>query len=88
MGHFFRALNLIAYLSEQQQLFVVLINDYDKSKSILENINIPFEVVDLGDFSSNWEAILIAKYGITVWINDRLNTNILHSQRVKQSNTK
>ena len=88
MGHFYRALNLIAYLDVQQQSFVVLINDHAKSKAMLEKKNIPFEVVALGDFSSAWEVRLVEQYGITVWINDRLDTNILHARWIKQSGAK
>lgn len=88
MGHFYRALNLIAYLVEQQAPYVVLINDHAKSKAILEQKNIPFEVVALDDFTTGWETRLIAQYGIAVWINDRLDTDVRHAQQVKQTDAK
>lgn len=88
MGHLFRALNLIAHLDERQESYVVLVNDHAKSKALLEQKNIPFEVVALDDFSTGWEVRLIAKYGITIWINDRLDTDALHAQQVKQTGIK
>lgn len=88
MGHFFRAMNLIAFLKEKHVSYLVLVNDHDKSKNILKENGVLFELVTLDDFTSGWEARLIEKYGITVWINDRLDTNILHAQAVKQSGVK
>lgn len=88
MGHFYRALNLMAYLSEQQKLYIVLINDHAKSKAILEQKNIPYEVVALDDFTTRWEYSIIVQYGITVWINDRLDTDIRHASHVKQADAK
>lgn len=88
MGHFFRALNLIVHLDKQQQPYIVLINAHAKSKAILEQKNIPFEVVALDDCTSGWEARLIAQHGITVWINDRLDTDVQHARHVKQAGVK
>lgn len=88
MGHFYRALNLIAYLEERQEPYVVFINEHAKSRAILEQKNIPFAVVALEDVASGWEARLIAQYGITVWINDRLDTDARHSQQVKHAGAK
>lgn len=88
MGHFYRALNLIAYLNVQQQSFVLLINDHAKSKAMLKKKNIPFEVVRFDDFTTEWESGLIKQYGITVWINDRLDTDARHAQQVKKTGVK
>lgn len=88
MGHFYRALNLIAYLDGQQKSFVVLINDHAKSKAILKQKNVPFEMVEFDDFTTGWERRLIAQYGITVWINDRLDTDVRHARQVKQAGVK
>lgn len=88
MGHFFRALNLIAHLDMQREPYVTLINDHAKSRAILEQKNIPFEVVALDDYTTGWETSLIAQYGITVWINDRLDTDVRHAWHVKQAGAK
>lgn len=88
MGHFYRALNLIAYLDEQHESYIVLINDHAKSKAILEQKNIPFEIVTLDDFTTKWEVRLIAQYGIDVWINDRLDTDVRHARHVKQADAR
>jgi spore coat polysaccharide biosynthesis predicted glycosyltransferase SpsG len=42
----------------------------------------------LEDLKNNWEAKLIAKYGINVWINDRLDTDIRHAGNVKAAQIK
>jgi spore coat polysaccharide biosynthesis predicted glycosyltransferase SpsG len=88
MGHFYRALNLIAYLGEQREPCVVLINDDAKAKAILVQNHIPFEVVALDDFTTGWETRVINQYGIKVWINDRLDTDARHACRVKQAKVK
>lgn len=88
MGHLFRMLNFIKYLRSKDEQFIVLINDNDKTKDILELNKIFFEVVDLKDFDSNWETSIIEKYNIKYWINDRLDTEEKHSLKVKNNSIK
>lgn len=86
MGHLFRALNLAAELRAQGFGVMVLVNRHEPSERRLSQAGIDFEVVDLGDFSSNWEAKVISKYKIDVWVNDRLNTDERHANHVKRQN--
>jgi spore coat polysaccharide biosynthesis predicted glycosyltransferase SpsG len=88
MGHLFRALNLISYLQQQQERFIVLVNRDKSANTILENKNIDYETVDLFDFTSDWETLLIKKYRIDTWINDRLDTDIRHTKLVTKNNVK
>jgi len=88
MGHFYRALNLIAYLDSRKQKSVLFINNHAGSLELLEFNNIKYEIVPLDDLQSNWESVLIHKYGVTVWINDRLNTDIRHANHVKRTGIK
>jgi spore coat polysaccharide biosynthesis predicted glycosyltransferase SpsG len=83
MGHLYRALSLAAALAERGWSFIILINDYQPSQSILRDQGVPFHVVSLME-NDNWEREMIRRHGITVWINDRLDTTLNHAQRVRQ----
>ncbi len=88
MGHLFRMLNFAKYLKKQKEEFIFLINDNDKTKDILVLHNISYIIVDLDDFTSNWEFVIIEKYDIKYWINDRLDTNKQHSLNIKNRDIK
>ena len=88
LGHLFRAINLISYLSDHEVPSVIFTNEHKHSEAILSDKGINFELVSLQDIKSNWELRLIEKYGITVWINDRLDTEIRHAQNVKRARIK
>jgi spore coat polysaccharide biosynthesis predicted glycosyltransferase SpsG len=82
MGHLFRMLNFAEYLKSKNENFIFLINDNEKTKNILHEKNMNFEVVNLSDYHSSWESIFIKKYNINYWINDRLETHIEHAQNI------
>lgn len=82
MGHLFRMLNFAEYLKNKNENFIFLINDNEKTKNILHEKNINFEVVHLSDYESSWESTFIKKYDINYWINDRLETHIEHAKNV------
>ncbi|MDD5594686.1 MAG: glycosyl transferase [Candidatus Omnitrophica bacterium] len=86
MGHFFRALNIIEFLKQKKKKYILFLNVDDNSISILKKKKICFETVDLDDTRSNWESVLIKKYDIDFWINDRLETKIEHAHNVKRNN--
>lgn len=88
MGHLFRMLNFSEYLKNQHEEFIFLINDNQKAKEILESIHINFEIVDLDNFVSNWESIIIHKYSIKYWLNDRLDTCEQHVHNIVKNSTK
>lgn len=88
MGHLFRMLNFAKYLKEKGNSFVFIVNDNDKTKDILKANSINFEVIDLEDFSSDWESNIIEKYNVLYWINDRLDTNKHHSIKIQNSSIK
>ncbi|MCT7522598.1 hypothetical protein N5T57_06660 [Aliarcobacter cryaerophilus] len=88
MGHLFRMLNFIKYLEEKKQNFIFFINKNQKTKEILEKNNYKYEIVDLNNFSQNWETALIKKYDLKYWINDRLDTNEKHTKNILKNNIK
>jgi spore coat polysaccharide biosynthesis predicted glycosyltransferase SpsG len=88
MGHLFRALNITEYLVKEKMPFIIFINNDKVTKSILDNKRIEYKTVDLFDFTSDWETSLIKKHNITVWINDRLDTDIRHAQNVSKNGVK
>lgn len=82
MGHLFRALNLAKQLQKQGLPFLVCLNDHQPSIGLIRRAGLVPTVVSLTDLDSNWEAELIRRNGITVWVNDRLDTDIRHAQHV------
>ena len=88
MGHLFRMLNFIKYLEEKKQNFIFFINKNQKTKEILEKNNYKYEIVDLNNFSQNWETALIKKYDLKYWINDRSDTNEKHTKNILKNNIK
>lgn len=88
MGHLFRMINFVKILQKKDEQFIFLINDNENSKHVLKKSNILYKTVDLNDFSSSWEMKLIKEYDIKYWINDRLETNIEHTQNILQTKIK
>ena len=88
MGHLFRMMNLITYLRAHERPYIMLVNEHAPSLGILRGAHIPCEVVSLDDLDSDWESRLIKHYGVTVWVNDRLDTHIRHAENVKRQNIK
>ena len=83
MGHLFRMLNLCQGLSIRNLPFRIFINKNKAAQKILDQHNFLFEVVPLESQENDWQKILISKYGIKLWIDDRLNTDIGHAEQVK-----
>jgi len=88
MGHLFRMLNFTKNLEKHSKQFIFIVNDNEKTHDILNVRDIPYEVVDLVDYTSNWETKIIHKHKVRYWLNDRLDTNQNHSINVKNTNTK
>jgi len=88
MGHLFRMLNFANYLNKKKEKYIFVINNNKKTKEILSSKNIPFEVVNLEDYISNWESNIIDKYDIKYWINDRLDTGEINSLNIQKKSVK
>lgn len=85
MGHLFRSLHFASFLAEKKQDLIFLINDDEMALRIIDKFSIKYETVDLLDLKSDWESRIIKKHRIDVWINDRLDTDIRHSENVKKN---
>lgn len=83
MGHFFRALTLAEALENAGHSCVVYLNDHHPSIQILAERGVPHRIVHVDDLASNWEATFIARDGIGLWVNDRLDTTSHHARKVK-----
>lgn len=86
MGHVFRALNLAAALRACGLSSFFAINDDRNTINLISSSGIPFEVADLCDENSRWEAKLARRKGVRVWINDRLHTSARHAANLKEQN--
>jgi spore coat polysaccharide biosynthesis predicted glycosyltransferase SpsG len=83
MGHFYRALNLIEGLFAAGKHGILYLNDHAPSRALLEAGSIPHRVVHLDDRNSAWQAKLVELDEIQVWVDDRLETDAGHAERVK-----
>jgi len=83
MGHFYRMLNLAGELKSSSIQFKFFINEHSPALKIFDACNYEYEIVDLLDLESGWEHTAIVKNNITLWINDRLDTDIEHARKVK-----
>jgi spore coat polysaccharide biosynthesis predicted glycosyltransferase SpsG len=83
MGHFYRALNLADELVQAGYPCKFYLNEHAPSCQILRERNYAYAVVNLADFSSDWEKLLIQRDGITLWVNDRLDTDRRHAEKIK-----
>ena len=63
--------------------YTIYLNDHGPSRQILVDRGVPHRIVNLQDFTGNWEAGLIRQDNITLWVNDRLNTDNRHAENVK-----
>jgi spore coat polysaccharide biosynthesis predicted glycosyltransferase SpsG len=88
LGHLFKAVQFAALLREKKEPFVVLVNDDPQAASVLDEHGIPWRSVPLWDASSDWESDVVRQYGVTIWLNDRLDTGLQHAERVKRHHVK
>jgi spore coat polysaccharide biosynthesis predicted glycosyltransferase SpsG len=85
MGHLYRVLNFCESLIERNIPFRIFTNPNEVSRKILVQRNLPFELVALDAEKNDWQAELICRYGIRLWIDDRLNTDYSHAIQIKRS---
>ena len=85
MGHLYRALSLADFLRKNGHGLRFLINDDATARAVLAQRGYDAVTVDLTDSHSNWEGRLITELGLTLWINDRLDTSEAHARHVKES---
>jgi len=88
MGHLFRMLNFALFLRDKNESVIFFVNAHQPAMTILKENGFDYEIVDLSDVQSNWERQLIQKYGINVWVNDRLDTDAMHARNVKDARVK
>lgn len=85
MGHLFRMLRFAQFLREQEQACVFFLNEHQQAFRILEQSGFDYAVAPLQDIESCWEANLISRYGIDVWVDDRLDTAREHALHVRDA---
>lgn len=88
LGHLYKTLNFVEYLDGLNERYVVIVNDDPISTSILKQRGVAYVTVNLSDTQSDWETTIIKQYGITTWINDRLDTDKRHAEHIKKHSVK
>jgi spore coat polysaccharide biosynthesis predicted glycosyltransferase SpsG len=82
MGHVFRASNIVDMLATHGIDSMVFVNWHAPAADLLRKRGISFKVLDHNFEDHEWERKLIEEYGISTWINDRLDTDAAHARRV------
>lgn len=84
MGHLFRSMNLaLCFQAHGQRYVTILLNEHAPSIELLKQREIPFRIISKHERTKNWEQRIIAECEITLWINDRLDTDKEHASSVK-----
>lgn len=84
MGHLFRALNLISYLEEKREPYILLLNNDSISCRILSERGISYETVDFSDEKRNWEKDIIRRFSVDIWLNDKFESSYALFSHVKE----
>ena len=82
MGHLFRMLSFSEYLRARGIPFRFFTNPDTVAEAILARNACPYDLVDLQS-TDGWQRQLVQRHGVTVWIDDRLDTDGRHAQRMK-----
>ena len=85
LGHLFKALNLIEYLAAEDKQCIVMVNADSRAVEILKQKEVAYVTVNLNDTQSDWETEQINRFGINIWVNDRLDTDWNHALNVKKN---
>jgi spore coat polysaccharide biosynthesis predicted glycosyltransferase SpsG len=84
MGHLFRMRHLARELRSRGLPFVFFVNDHEPSLELLRQDQLPFEIVDLSGVEQ-WAQAAIRQTQTRLWINDRLDTDLVQARAVKQT---
>ncbi len=84
MGHLFRMRHLARELRSRGQPFVFFVNHHEPSLELLKQDELTFETVDLNHVEQ-WAPAAIQRIRARLWINDRLDTNLVQAQAIKQT---
>lgn len=83
MGHLYRSVNLANTLKKNGLDSIFYLNNHAPSLKVLRDHSIEYEVIDLDKLGTGLEATLIRRNAISLWINDRLDTDENHAKIVK-----
>ncbi len=83
MGHLYRSMTLAETLINMGGDVHFLINDHSPSLQVLRSRGYAHTVVELTTEPGSWEAEMVKRLRPTVWINDRLDTDIAHARCIK-----
>jgi spore coat polysaccharide biosynthesis predicted glycosyltransferase SpsG len=83
MGHLFRSCVLGRAFIDAGQAVKFYVNDHPPTVEVLRQRGFSFEIVPLSAPSLDWETAIVDRDGITLWINDRHQTDRQSTGRVK-----
>lgn len=88
MGHLFRMRVLADLLRREGLPFHFFLNAHAPSESILKDGGYPFDVVPLEDVPTGWQRDALGIGPFKVWIDDRLDTNEVHAEKIQEAGLK
>ena len=83
LGHLYRALSLVKELELHGKKCLIYCNNHNKSLMLIKEKGVQYYIVEDLNASNDWQSKLIARDGISMWIDDRLDTHLGHSINVK-----
>jgi len=85
MGHLFRMIYLHAALQQMGvESVLVLIGEHAPSVEWLKKSGTPHTIVtDSAVADTDWEAQLVTRFGVKLWVNDQLQTDEMHASKIK-----
>ncbi len=89
LGHLFRSLNLARELRKRGYAVRFLVNDHDRSRALIQSNGFAHDIYPLVDPPGSWEARFLDEHpDVSVWINDRLDTDPAHAGVVRAATRK
>ncbi len=85
MGHLYRALHMVSFLTAHHENCFIILNNDPVSIRLMEKQGIAFEIVNYQNEDSGWEQQLIQHYSLDIWILDRFSTSWKMAKNIKQS---
>jgi spore coat polysaccharide biosynthesis predicted glycosyltransferase SpsG len=76
-------LNVARELRSRAIPCVFVCNPDSAAEKVLQGSGMPVTTADVTDATSPWERGIVEKFGVSVWINDRLDTDTRHAGRLR-----
>ena len=81
-------LNLARELRSRSMPCIFVCNPDSVAQEVLRASGMQVAAAEVTDATSSWERTIVSQFGVTAWINDRLDTDKRHAARLKSLNVR